>query len=72
MKLYRIVKGESEIVDYDDATAEKMLKLNPDRYKALEDHKPKIEKKSKIEIVEEIKDLENENINEPEIIDSEE
>jgi len=47
MKLYRIVKGVSEIVDYDSATAEKMLKLNPDRYKTLEEYKP--EKKVKNE-----------------------
>ena len=37
MKLYRIVKGVSEIVDYDQSVAEKMLKLNPDRYKTIED-----------------------------------
>jgi len=37
MKLYRIVKGVPEIVDYDQAVAEKMLKLNPDRYKTIED-----------------------------------
>ena len=37
MKLYRIVKGTPEIVDYDQAVAEKMLKLNPDRYKTIED-----------------------------------
>ena len=37
MKLYRIVKGVAEIVDYDHTVAEKMLKLNPDRYKTIED-----------------------------------
>ena len=73
MKLYRIVKGESEIVDYDEETALKMIALNPDRYKRIEDFKvePKIEKKSKIEKVE-IEELKFENIDEPEIIDSEE
>jgi hypothetical protein len=74
MKLYRIVKGESEIVDYDEETALKMLALNPDRYKRVEDFKvePKIEKKSKIEKKEEIEEFKIENIDESEIIDSEE
>jgi len=37
MKLVRIVKGVSEIVDYDEVTAKKMIALNPDRYKTIED-----------------------------------
>jgi hypothetical protein len=53
MKLYRIVKGVSEIVDYDNAVAEKMLKLNPDRYKKFEENK--IEKLDPIENIPEIK-----------------
>lgn len=37
MKLVRIVKGVSEIVDYDEITAKRMIEKNPDRYKTLED-----------------------------------
>lgn len=43
MKLYRIVKGVPEIVDYDQAVAEKMLKLNPDRYKTIYEYESNME-----------------------------
>ena len=50
MKLVRIVKGVSEIVDYDEVTARRMIEKNPDRYKTIEDFelvKDRYDKKEK-------------------------